>query len=81
MEKNELVFLSISVLFFFSSAIILHRKQGQRMASKVLGTKGGKSGAGAGSGKGSMAMDSDGWNKVRRYENVLLPEEEDREIH
>ncbi|CAM9366535.1 unnamed protein product [Ectocarpus sp. 12 AP-2014] len=48
------------------------RKQGQRLAAKKAagGGKGGKSGGGASTGRarggGGMAMDSDGWNKVKR---------------
>lgn len=59
----------------FATRLAEVRKQGQRMAAKKApaGSKGGKGGASASSAKnrgrsgvGGMAMDTDGWNKVKR---------------
>lgn len=65
------------------AASLCNRKQGQRMAAKNA-TGGGKSGKSSGSGGsagrgrgrgGGMAMDSDGWNRVKRCvrKSVVLP--------
>lgn len=67
--------------YFVALSLRSPRKQGQRMAAKKAsggGKSGGKStgsggAAGRGRGKaGGMAMDSDGWNRVKRCASVCV---------